>query len=168
MHPLSSEDHSGSCDVAPIFVVGAWRSGTTILRLMLNRHSRIAIPTESHFVVELYRSFRGRFEPKRFWEALKTNPFFLRWNLDEETVSRRLQAAPDRWRDQVEAVYYVYAEQHSKPRWGDKTPQYVLNLDLVHRIFPDVKVIHVVRDGRDVAWGTPLSTRLLGASFVSC
>ena len=40
-------------DNTPFFVLGAARSGTTMLRLMLNRHSRLTIPFESHFLVHI-------------------------------------------------------------------------------------------------------------------
>ena len=41
-------------DNTPFFVLGAARSGTTMLRLMLNRHSRLAIPFESHFLRQIF------------------------------------------------------------------------------------------------------------------
>lgn len=148
---MNNDNPTSKLRPAPIFVVGAWRSGTTILRLMLNRHSRIAIPTESHFVVGLYRRFWGRLDPGKFQDALRKNPFLLRWQLDEEVLLERLQAAERTWRGQFDAVFDTYARMHSKPRWGDKTPDYVLNLGILHRIFPDLQVIHVIRDGRDVA-----------------
>jgi hypothetical protein len=44
-------------DAAPFFIVGSERSGTTMLRLMLNRHSRLCVPPESHFITRLYDRF---------------------------------------------------------------------------------------------------------------
>ena len=53
--------------------------------------------------------------------------------------------------DLVRAIFEEYAKGKGKSRWGDKTPTYVLDLDLLCRLFPNCRVIHLVRDGRDVA-----------------
>ncbi|MEO8322834.1 MAG: sulfotransferase, partial [Actinomycetota bacterium] len=41
-------------DDTPFFIVGSARSGTTLLRMMLNAHPEVALPPESRFIVELY------------------------------------------------------------------------------------------------------------------
>ena len=46
----------------PIFIVGSGGSGTTLLRLMLNAHPRLAIPPESNFVPEVWKTFE-RLQP---------------------------------------------------------------------------------------------------------
>jgi Sulfotransferase family len=45
----------------------------------------------------------------------------------------------------------VYATRFHKTRWGDKTPGYLTCMDAVTRLLPEACVIHVIRDGRDVA-----------------
>jgi len=50
-----------------------------------------------------------------------------------------------------ECVFLAYAEAAGKPRWGDKTPQYVRHIDVLAKIFPDAQFVHLIRDGRDVA-----------------
>jgi hypothetical protein len=45
----------------------------------------------------------------------------------------------------------VYAEAQGKPRWGDKTPSYLLHMPLLTRAFPGARFVHIVRDGREVA-----------------
>ncbi len=59
-------------------------------------------------------------------------------------------------------VFETYAEAQGKPGWGDKTPGYVEHLPLLAHLFPDARVIHIIRDGRSVAasiasqpWGPP-------------
>jgi len=54
------------------------------------------------------------------------------------------------YHDFVDAIFQAYADALGKPRWGDKTPFYTPDIDILHRIFPDGKFLHLVRDGRDV------------------
>src|SRR3546814_17926109 len=54
------------------------------------------------------------------------------------------------YRDFVDAIFRCYADAQGKPRWGDKTPFYTPDIDLIRRVFPDAKIDHLVRDGRDV------------------
>src|SRR3546814_7640869 len=44
----------------------------------------------------------------------------------------------------------VCSSDLGKPRWGDKTPFYTPDIDIIRRVFPDAKIVHLVRDGRDV------------------
>jgi len=48
-------------------------------------------------------------------------------------------------------LYEMWATARGKPRWGDKTPQYVNEIPLLMQLFPDAQVIHIIRDGRDTA-----------------
>src|SRR3546814_17783449 len=54
------------------------------------------------------------------------------------------------YRDFVDAIFRCYADAQGKPRWGDKTPFYTPDIDIIRRVFPDAKIVHLVRDGRDV------------------
>ena len=49
------------------------------------------------------------------------------------------------------APFEAYARKHGKPRWGDKTPHYVHHVDRLLGIWPQARVVILVRDGRDVA-----------------
>jgi hypothetical protein len=53
--------------------------------------------------------------------------------------------------DVVSAIFQAWAAQAQKRRWGDKTPRYVLDIPVLVEIFPTCKIIHIYRDGRDVA-----------------
>ena len=61
------------------------------------------------------------------------------------------RAGPAAYRAALEAPFLAYAELHGKPRWADKTPYYVGELDQVKRVFPEARIVNLVRDGRDVA-----------------
>ena len=54
-------------------------------------------------------------------------------------------------RDAVRRIFAAYASALDKPRAGDKTPYYVLWLPALARAFPEMRFVHIIRDGRDVA-----------------
>ena len=55
------------------------------------------------------------------------------------------------YRGVLDAVFGQLADNNNTDRWGDKSPEYVQDLDVVGELFPDAKYIHLIRDGRDVA-----------------
>jgi hypothetical protein len=132
----------------PFFVVGCPRSGTTLVRTILDGHTRLSIPPESHFVVALARP--GRRNAVTL-DDIMAHPEFAAWNADAEALRRWVdRVAPTSYRELVSAVFDWYADVHGKPRWGDKTPGYVSYLPRLRSVFPDAQFIHVLRDGRDV------------------
>ena len=139
------------------FIVGAPRSGTTLVRAMLDSHPDLAIPFESHFVPRLLsaaNSFgdHGELSIARFCEALQGEPRFRAWGLPISTVRTHLESiAPASMPDLVRGVFDSWARSQGKKRWGDKTPKYALHVDLLARAFPESVFIHVIRDGRNVA-----------------
>ena len=77
---------------------------------------------------------------------------FRRWGLDPgQTAARVVAAQPASLADTLGGFFSAYAASEGKQRWGDKTPHYVFILDQLREIWPDMRVIHVIRDGRDVA-----------------
>jgi hypothetical protein len=132
------------------FVVGSARSGTTLLRLMLNAHSEIAVPPESRFIVELYRP--GETSVEEFLSRLAHHPRYKAWELSIDAVRAQIgkrDTAP--YNELIEGAYRAYAGARNKTLWGDKTPRYVLDINLLAGLFGDARFIHVVRDGRNVA-----------------
>src|SRR5204863_6414452 len=49
------------------------------------------------------------------------------------------------------AFYEAYAAKHGKPRWGEKTPQYLKTMKRIAGALPEASFVHIIRDGRDVA-----------------
>jgi hypothetical protein len=140
----------------PFFVVGAQRSGTTLLRLMLAAHPRLAIPPESHFIPDLLRLERraGGLAAQRdeIARLLVTHDRLVDFDLGAAFIRDTVQTLqPLTTRTITDALFAEYARRHDKPRWGDKTPRYCGFVPELRMVFPEARFIHVVRDGRDTA-----------------
>ncbi|MCA2224385.1 sulfotransferase family protein [Nonomuraea aurantiaca] len=141
----------------PIFVVGCPRSGTTMLQLMLHSHPRIAVPPETRFLVPVYhrrRSFGDlRVEERRRalaeWIAGDRSTKFRELKLDKEDFVQQVVDGPGTLGSVLGTTFRMYADRFDKPRWGDKRPSYVKQVDILLRLFPDAQFIHLIRDGRD-------------------
>lgn len=143
--------------MAPFFIVGSGRSGSTLLRLMLASHSRIAIPKETWFLTELVEQFPSDrpLEESEIVKAIAVMTHHERWpdmGLDAAEMRRRVANMSEvRLRNLVEVVYRWHMELEGKSRWGDKTPPYIEIVPALAALFGDAKFIHLIRDGRDVA-----------------
>jgi len=134
----------------PLFVLGVRRSGTTLLRVMLDRHSELAVPDESYFVPQVADRHRGRIDVEAFSEDLRRLTTLREWGVDPEAVRARLRPGATVG-EGIAAVYQTYADRQGKTRWGDKTPMYMEHLTLLERLFPGAQYVHLIRDGRDAA-----------------
>jgi Sulfotransferase family len=142
------------------FVVGVARSGTTLLRLMLDAHSELTIPPETHFVPKLVTHCERWIAEgvdteelrRRAFELIVTHPRWGDFALDKEELWDRLEqcerVGPG---DPSRAFFEAYAARQGKPRWGDKSPPYVWKGPRIQRGLPEAHFIHLIRDGRDVA-----------------
>jgi hypothetical protein len=141
----------------PIIVVGCPRSGTTMLQLMLHAHPRIAIPPETRFMLAVYAERRDfgdlsvpanrRALARRIVDRQESR--FCDLGLDAEDIVERITAGPGTLGSALGTVFQQYAARFGKPRWGDKRPAYLHNVDILLRLFPDAQFINIVRDGRD-------------------
>ena len=134
----------------PVIVLGVRRSGTTLLRVMLDRHSRLAVPDESYFIPQLAERHGTPVHPGRFLDDLRRLPTLSEWGLSASAVRPRLREGMAVG-EAIAAVYEAYAALRGKPRWGDKTPMYMQYLGLLRRLFSTARFVHLIRDGRDAA-----------------
>ncbi|HEV2269773.1 MAG TPA: sulfotransferase [Steroidobacteraceae bacterium] len=143
--------------VAPFFIVGSSRSGSTLLRLMLASHSRIAIPSETWYLIDLLEEFPFDrvLQENEIGAAVSLMTNHYTWpdmGLDAaEFRHRAANLSGVRLGDLVEIVYRWHMEVAGKSRWGDKTPAYIEIVPALAAMFGDAKFIHLIRDGRDVA-----------------
>jgi hypothetical protein len=145
--------YGGAPDPPAPFIGGATRSGTTLLRLMLDAHPQLAIPSETHFVPDLIaRCVDG---PVTAEELAAIATGHARWGdfgLEAGELVASLQALdPLNAADATRAFYRLYAAKQGKERWGDKTPGYIRKTQPIQRVLPEARFIHMIRDGRDVA-----------------
>ena len=134
------------------FVVGLTRSGTTLLRMMLDAHPELTIPPETHFVPDLIRAARAEQGVEEMLSAMTSNRTWADFGIGIEEMRERLERVDSGdGAGAVRAFYEAYAARQGKPRWGDKTPAYMLSVQRIGRTLPEARFIHLIRDGRDVA-----------------
>ena len=152
-----SRAHNGRVEPAMPIIVGAPRSGTTLLRFMLDSHPDMAIPPETGFL-SIADRLKGSGDALRrdFFEAVTTfPPDAPGWNdfglPDDEFWATLLDIDPFSVADGYRAFYRTYAARFGKGRWGDKTPMYCLHMSSIEAVLPEARFVHIIRDGRDVA-----------------
>jgi hypothetical protein len=156
-HSAGEGSSYAESSVAPFFIVGSSRSGSTLLRLMLASHSRIAIPSETWYLTALVKEFPfdRSLRENEINRAISLMTNHYTWpdmGLDAAELRRRVANLSEvRLRDLVEIVYRWHMDVEGKSRWGDKTPAYIEIVPPLAAMFGDAKFIHLVRDGRDVA-----------------
>ena len=138
------------------FVAGEMRSGTSWLRRTLSAHPEIACGHEGSFFGRDYNQeeipvYTG--PVSSFTRALAVSEEFkvwhdLPWNQWSDGYEEDLRNLT-----RLSIDYFLSKEvaRTGKKIVGDKSPQHTGNLGEIHEIYPDARVIHIVRDGRDVA-----------------
>jgi len=136
------------------FVIGMTRSGTTLLRLMLDSHPELTIPPETHFIPDVIKAFKeGTNSPDELAEIFIGSRRWDDFGISERKFRRELHKLRPVVRPEVpvRTFYRLYAKGQGKTRWGDKTPGYATKVRRINRILPEAHFIHMIRDGRDVA-----------------
>jgi hypothetical protein len=141
----------------PIFVIGCPRSGTTLVRMILDSHPEISAGEETKFLSDLERVVGEH------WRLVSQYGYERAW-----------------WLDRIRSFYGGFQEDYmhrrGKRRWAEKTPGYTLHLPFIDELFPDALYVHVIRDVRDVVashherWGYRSALRVargVWAKYVS-
>jgi sulfotransferase family protein len=159
-----------------IFIVGVPRSGTTLMRMVLGKHSRIAIADENHFLGHPHSWLDGSWSParvgplgtdedvRRLVDHFYSDDFqngtwfrgqsgFWRWTarrVPREELERRLLAGERSARGVFRVLLEAYADSKGRAVIGEKTPAHFRHVDQLLTWFPDARVIHMIRDPRAV------------------
>lgn len=165
--PAGAADH--------VFVVGVSRSGTTLVRNIMNRHSLIAIGPENHFLGHLLPREGVRHRLRRFgdlsdddnlrraveylydgmhgglrWREPSRLWTWLRRHVEQQELLARLQPTDRSERAVFAAVLRAYADRRQKPVAGEKTPAHLRHVDTLLEWFPNARVVHMMRDPRAI------------------
>lgn len=139
-----------------LLVVGCARSGTTLLQRMLDSHPELAVANDSHFITE-------PIEHVPIGEDPALAPDHVTWVRTYRRIHRLglpdaafdvAAAGASTYGEFVAGVYGEYARMRGKQIAGEKTAGFVRELPRLHGLFPWLRTIHIIRDGRDVALST--------------
>lgn len=135
------------------FIVGSPRSGTTLLRMMMDAHPRLTVLPETHFLPEVVEACEAGSTAAEVTKVIAEHRRWEDFHLDAGELEQRMAASGGRpsASDALRAFYDLYAEKQGKALWGDKTPEYALLMKDIEKLIPEARFIHVIRDGRDAA-----------------
>jgi hypothetical protein len=139
-----------------VFLVGCLRSGTTLLQRIVEAHPQIAVISETQWVPRWYErrvglTADGMVTPE-LGRRLVAHPRFARLQLDPEVIEGLVrESRPKHYAQFASEVFDLHGQVKRKPLVGEKSPGYVRHLSTLYGLWPETKVVHLIRDGRDVA-----------------
>jgi hypothetical protein len=159
-----------------IFIVGVSRSGTTLMRRILDRHSRIGIATENHYLGHLvaregarhyFRQlgdprddavvrklveliYSGELQRRSRWRELSPYWRWLTSKVPRDDIEAYLLASDRSERGVFEAFLRIYADRRGKAIMGEKTPAHLAYVETLLAWFPGARIIHCLRDPRAI------------------
>lgn len=148
----------------PIFIVGLPRSGTKLIRDILNNHSMVKIPSiETNFLPYLHsltiniKNLENRENFYKFYNKIIKTTYFLYLKKQNTKIIDK-----DYWYDRCKKytsseifkiliMHDMSIDSNDDVIWGDKSPSYITKINLIKELYPNAKILHIVRDVRDVA-----------------
>ena len=136
-----------------LFIVGCARSGTTLLRRIVDAHPEIAITTEMHWISHYLNYFKNqnRLVTPELVSELTEHKRFANFEIPREEFEGLLGSGePVPYPTFLNRVFGLYRKVKNKPLVGNKTTAYVRSIPTLHALWPEAKFVHLIRDGRDV------------------
>lgn len=139
-----------------LFIIGAPRSGTTMLQVMLGSHPAVATTVE----LTLFSRYLG--------------PWLQSWDSEVQNAKEKgwHQGLPYVWKEEEFIAYLhgflehsyssVLAEKPDATHILDKQPVYSEHVETIKRLLPRSRFVHIIRDGRDVACSMVAARRTRG------
>ncbi|MCP3958750.1 MAG: sulfotransferase [bacterium] len=141
----------------PLFIVGCPRSGTTLLAAMLGAGPGCVAVPESQFLPECRGALdRGEIDDnaRSVFSWIQRHPRFRLWGLDPDPAvlpSEGGPAALTRVMEWLAGQWAGSVDRADAVVWIDHTPTHVRWGDTLLDLFPEARLVHLVRDGRAVA-----------------
>lgn len=130
-HRIHKNDYTGSKLKKPIFIIGVPHSGTSVLSSLFNIHPDVAMWTEAPEVWEPY------------WAEGVDSDYNRLVPVEENYVK-------DFDIERITDAFSRYVSSQGKTRFMNKNPRNTVRISYLKKIFPDCKIIHILRDPRDV------------------
>ena len=147
-------------NIKVFFILGRPRSGTTLLRTLLDAHSNINIPFEGRIISDLYYKYAS----VKIWnekillnfynDIFKLNKIEI-WDFNPKLKSNILELGKNATFERLVKLVYVNVDslfvKNEILIIGDKNPHYSIRksyLNIIKKVFPNAKIIHIVRDYR--------------------
>lgn len=139
-----------------VFIVGCPRSGTTLLRHIVDAHPQIAITPEAHWIPRFFEERRGLTPDgvvtPELMDYLFEDPKFAHFGIaTEDLTSLMASELPISYASLMAGIFDLYGKARGKALVGNKTPDSARRLRTLHALWPHARVIHAIRDGRDAA-----------------
>ncbi len=140
---------------APVFVLGSPRSGTTLLYDMLISSGHFAVylgeSNVFNLLVPRFGDLRKRGNRERLLNAWLGSKLFRATGLDEQLIRTRILNECKHGGDFLSIVMGEVAKAQGVRRWAENSPEAMLHLPTIKKLIPHALVVHIIRDGRDVA-----------------
>jgi hypothetical protein len=138
-----------------LFIIGCPRSGTTLLRRLVDAHPLVAVIDETRWIVSFFErraglTSEGMVTPKLVLRLLDYDRFAKLGIGREDLEGLMASGEPISYAAFVSGIFDLYGRIHSKNLVGDKTPRYARKVPTLHALWPEARFVHLIRDGRDV------------------
>ncbi len=139
---MGSRSAKGPRSSGPLFVVSMWRSGSSLLYALLNKHPEVSLMYEADLMLlrSVFVKPHGQCDWAQRWQFW--NEAFTRHGMD----AGEFEAEGSDFGSAFEAAHRAYAQRKGAGIWGDKSPNYYDRLREMAETFPDARFIIVWRD----------------------
>jgi len=143
--------------IKPLFIAGCARSGTTMLGDIVGAHPQCLCTPESQFVIYALRKIDRPLEEIKLGDVYKRIQRYYRykfWGIELNDHSLIQQDGKHAYPKLIERLVRLYGKKIGKPEfsiWADHTPNHIKYIRTLFTLFPQAKLVHLVRDGRAVA-----------------
>jgi Sulfotransferase family len=138
-----------------LFIVGCPRSGTTLLRRLVDTHPLVAVIDEMRWIASFFERREG-LTPEglvtpELVDRLLAYDRFATLEISREQLERLIDTGdPIPYPKFVTGIFDLYGQAQGKSLVGDKTPRYARSIGTLHALWPHARFVHLIRDGRDV------------------